>query len=103
MKELNNNTYLVLVSIRDKENNKGLCKARGMSKCDIVTKSGLSESTVDRALKVLLECGYIKEAIKQINKKAYYISQEEMQEVLYDLYDSDVFEIDYENQTITIY
>lgn len=82
MKELNNNSYLVLVSIRDKDNNLGLCKARGMTKYDIVQRSGLSESTVQRAIQVLITCGYIKEAIKQVNKKAYYISEDGVKEVL---------------------
>ena len=50
VKALNNNTYLVLASIRDKDNNLGLCKARGMTKADILKRSELSESTVQRAI-----------------------------------------------------
>ena len=81
MKALNNNTYLVLASIRDKDNNLGLCKARGMTKVDILKRSELSESTVQRAIELLLALGYIKEAIKQVNRKAYYISEEGMKEM----------------------
>lgn len=81
MKEINNNTYLVLASIRDKDNNLGLCKARGITKGDILKRCGLCESTVNRAIDLLIACGFIKEAIKQVNKKAYYISEEGMEEI----------------------
>ena len=76
MKTLNNNSIKVLIKIRDKENNLGLCQGRGMTKEDIVKRSELSVSTVNRAIKLLMEKGYINEAIKNINKKAYYISED---------------------------
>lgn len=76
MKTLNNNSIKVLIKIRDKENNLGLCKGRGMTKDDIVKRSELSVSTVNRAIKLLQEKGYINEAIKYINKKTYYISED---------------------------
>lgn len=76
MKTLNNNTIKVLIKIRDKENNLGLCQGRGVTKDDIVKRCDLSDSTVNRAIKLLLDKGYIKEGIKNINKKTYYISQE---------------------------
>lgn len=76
MKTLNNNSIKVLIKIRDKENNLGLCQGRGMTKDDIVKRSELSVSTVNRAIKLLMEKGYINEAIKNINKKAYYISED---------------------------
>lgn len=81
MKEINNNTYLVLAIMRDKENNLGMCKARGMTKSDLISKSGLSESTVKRAIDILIACGYIKEAVKQVNKKAYYVCEEGIREM----------------------
>ena len=76
MKTLNNNSIKILIKIRDKENNLGLCQGRGMTKDDIVKRSELSVSTVNRAIKLLMEKGYINEAIKNINKKAYYISED---------------------------
>lgn len=76
MKTLNNNSIKVLIKIRDKENNLGLCQGRGMTKEDIVKRSKLSVSTVNRAIKLLKEEGYINEAIKNVNKKAYYISED---------------------------
>lgn len=75
MRTLNSNGFLVLTSIRNKENNTGLNAARGTEKEIIIKNSGLSSSTVNRALKLLLEEGLIKEAIKQVNKKAYYITE----------------------------
>lgn len=81
MKEINSNTYVVLASMRDKENNLGMCKARGITKGDILKRTGLCESTINRAIDLLIACGFIKEAIKQVNKKAYYISEEGMEEI----------------------
>ena len=78
MKTLNNNSIKVLIKIRDKENNLGLCQGRGITKDDIVKRSEWSVSTVNRAIKLLLEKGYINEAIKHINKKTYYISEDGM-------------------------
>lgn len=75
MKTLNNNTIKVLIKIRDKENNLGLCQGRGITKEEVLKRCDLSDSTVNRAIKLLLEYGYIKEGIKNINKKTYYITQ----------------------------
>jgi predicted transcriptional regulator len=81
MAEGNNNVYIVLQCIRDKENDLGLCEARGMTKELIEQKSKLSSSTVNRALAKLLNMGLIKEALKQVNKKAYYVTPEGVQRV----------------------
>lgn len=72
---LNNNSIKILINVRDKENNLGLCKGRGITKDILKEKSGLSESTINRAIKLLKDEGYIDDAIKNINKKAYYISK----------------------------
>ena len=76
MKTLNSNGFLVLTSVRNKENDTGLNASRGTEKETIIKNSGLSSSTVNRALKILLEQGLIAEAIKQVNKKAYYITED---------------------------
>lgn len=81
MAEANNNVYIVLQCIRDKNNDLGLCEARGMTKELIVQRSQLSTSTVNRAIIKLLELGLIKEAIKQVNKKAYYVTPKGVERV----------------------
>lgn len=74
LKSLNSNDYVVLASVRYPEKGLGECEAKGITKDDLVLRSKLSLSTVNRALPKLLKAGLIKEAIKQVNKKAYYLS-----------------------------
>ena len=81
MAEANNNVYIVLQCIRDKDHDLGLCEARGMTKELISKKSELSISTINRAIPKLLELGLIKEALKQINKKAYYVTPKGIERV----------------------
>lgn len=81
MAEANNNVYIVLQCIRDTKLDLGLCEARGMTKELIAQKSQLSSSTVNRAIAKLLELGLIKEALKQINKKAYYVTPKGVERV----------------------
>ncbi|WP_195966728.1 hypothetical protein [Clostridium sp. 1001283B150210_160208_E6] len=75
MNTLNNNAFKILTVVGNKKDNIGLCEARGITKDLIVQKSGFSSSTVNRAIKVLLEHEFIAEAIMQVNKKAYYVTQ----------------------------
>lgn len=75
MQVLNTNDFLILSCIGDKERNLGLCEARGMTRQMITDKSGLSMSTVIRSTNKLLEAGLIGNAIKQINTKAYYVTE----------------------------
>ena len=81
MADANNNVYIVLQCIRDKEHDLGLCEARGMTKELIESRSELSSSTVNRAISKLLELGFINEALKQINKKAYYVTPKGIERV----------------------
>lgn len=76
MKELNSNHIKVLINIRDKKNDIGLCMGKGMTKDELIKRCGLSASTINRAIRILLQNGYIKEAIKNVNKKSYYISED---------------------------
>ena len=80
MKLLNTNDFIILSSIRDKKNNFGMCKARGSTVKMIVERSRLSESTVRRSLKKLLDKGYIDYAIRQVNKDAFYVTELGMKE-----------------------
>ena len=54
MLNLNSNDLVVLNSIIDKENNLGLCEARGMTKDLLVKKTELSLSTINRSIEKLL-------------------------------------------------
>lgn len=76
LRVLNSNDYVVLSSVRQPNRGKGFgeCEAKGVTKDMLVEKSNLSKSTVHRAVQKLLKAGLIKEAIKQVNKKAYYLS-----------------------------
>lgn len=74
MRILNSNVFIVLTNIRDKDNDTGLHPARGTIKERIIEKSGLSSATVNRALKLLIEEGFIDEGIKKVNKKSYYVT-----------------------------
>lgn len=76
MVTLNNNACMVLASIREKDGDIGLCEGRGMTRDRIVSKTNLSPTTVIRALKLLISCGYVNEGIRQISKKTYYITKE---------------------------
>lgn len=71
---LNSNDLLVLVSIRDKVNNTGLCGARGTTKEVLVKKSALSLSTINRSVKKLKDCGLIEHGIKQGNKTTFFVT-----------------------------
>lgn len=74
MAVLNSNDFRILSCIVDKENDLGMCEARGITKKALVKRSKLSESTINRSIKKLLEENLIAEAIKQINTKAYYLT-----------------------------
>jgi len=76
MKTINNNSIKILVRIRDIENNLGLCEGRGMTKEQITNRCGMSDSTINRGIKLLKENGYIKEGIKNVNKNTYYITEQ---------------------------
>lgn len=78
---LNSNDFVVLSSIRDKKNNLGLCKARGMTIKTLVEASKLSESTVRRAIKKLLQKEYIDYGIRQINKDSFYVTEKGIKEL----------------------
>lgn len=75
MKTLNNNDFLILAKVVDKERSLGNCEARGTNKQRLSERSNLSMSTVTRSVSKLLEYGFIGEGIKQINSKTYYITQ----------------------------
>lgn len=79
LRTLNSNDYVVLSSIRFPEKNLGECEAKGITKDLLVERSKLSKSTINRSLPKLLKAGLIKEAIKQVNKKAYYLSAKGIQ------------------------
>lgn len=81
MQKLNNNAYKILTFVGDKKNNIGLSAARGTSKEYIVERSGFSLSTVNRAIPLLLENGFIDNAIMQVSKKTYYITQKGLDEI----------------------
>lgn len=74
IKTLNSNDYFILSKIYYPEKKLGNCEGRGITKDLIAERSKLSISTVNRSIPKLLKAGLIKEAVKQINKKAYYIS-----------------------------
>ena len=75
MKSLNTNDFIILSSIRDSRNNFGMCKARGSTVGMIVLRSKLSESTVRRSIRKLLEKGFIDYGLKQINKDSFYVTE----------------------------
>ena len=75
MLNLNSNDLVVLNSIIDKENNLGLCEARGMTKDLLVKKTELSLSTINRSIEKLLANEYISKGIKQVKKHSFYITQ----------------------------
>jgi predicted transcriptional regulator len=71
---LNSNDFRILSSIVDKEHDLGMCEARGITKKALVEKTNLSDSTINRSIKKLLDEELIANAIKQINTKAYYLT-----------------------------
>ena len=71
---LNSNDFRILSCIVDKEYDLGMCEARGITKKALIDKTELSESTINRSIKKLLDEKLIANAIKQINTKAYYIT-----------------------------
>ena len=71
---LNSNDLLVLVHVRDKVNNTGLCSARATTKSVLVKNSGLSLSTINRSVKKLKECGLIDNGVKQGNKATFFVT-----------------------------
>ena len=71
---LNSNDFKILSCIVDKENDLGMCEARGITKKALAKRSNLSESTINRSIKKLLDEELIANAIKQINTNAYYIT-----------------------------
>ena len=71
---LNSNDFRILSSIVDKEKNLGMCEARGTTKKALAEKTSLSDSTINRSIKKLLDEELIANAIKQINTKAFYIT-----------------------------
>ncbi|HAT4302340.1 TPA: winged helix-turn-helix transcriptional regulator [Clostridium perfringens] len=81
MKKLNSNCIVVALSIMDYDKDLGFTEGRGTNKEEIMEKSRLSLSTVNRSLKLLIEQGLVKEAIKQINKKAYYVTQDGLDKI----------------------
>lgn len=81
MKSLNTNDFIILSSIRDSKNNFGMCKARGSTVKMIIEKSKLSESTVRRSLKKLLDKGFVDYGIKQINKDSFYVTELGIKEI----------------------
>lgn len=74
LKILNTNDLVVLSCVRDKENNTGLCSARGTTKAVLVEKSELSLSTINRSVKKLVECGLLENGVKQVNRTTYFIT-----------------------------
>ncbi|MBP3931041.1 winged helix-turn-helix domain-containing protein [Romboutsia timonensis] len=78
---LNNNDYIILSSVRDKDNNLGLCKARGMTIDSLVDKSKLSTSTVRRSIKKLLDREFIDYGVRQINKNTFYVTEKGLMEL----------------------
>lgn len=82
MNTFNSNIYKVFISIRDKNEKMGTCICHGTTKEKIMEKTGLSRSTVNKALKLLLDKKYIGEGVKFVNKKTYYITEEGMKNYL---------------------
>lgn len=78
---LNTNDFIILSLIRDKKNNLGMCKARGITIKTLIENSKLSESTVRRSLKKLLEKGFVDYGLKQINKDSFYVTEEGIKEI----------------------
>jgi RIO-like serine/threonine protein kinase len=71
---LNSNDFKILSCIVDKERDLGMCEARGITKKILAKKSELSDSTINRSIKKLLDERLIANAIKQINTNAYYLT-----------------------------
>lgn len=71
---LNSNDFRILSSIVDKDKDLGMCEARGITKKALAEKTNLSDSTINRSIKKLLDEKLIANAIKQINTKAYYLT-----------------------------
>jgi RIO-like serine/threonine protein kinase len=71
---LNSNDFRILSCIVDKDKDLGMCEARGITKKALAEKTSLSDSTINRSIKKLLDEELIANAIKQINTKAYYIT-----------------------------
>lgn len=71
---LNSNDFKILSCIVDKERDLGMCEARGITKKILAKKAELSDSTINRSVKKLLDERLIANAIKQINTNAYYLT-----------------------------
>lgn len=71
---LNSNDFKILSCIVDKEHDLGMCEARGITKKFLAEKAKLSDSTINRSIKKLLDEKLIANAIKQINTNAYYLT-----------------------------
>lgn len=78
---LNSNDFVVLSSIRDKKNNLGLCKARGTTIKTLIEVTKLSDSTVRRSIKKLLQKEYIDYGIRQVNKDSFYVTEKGIKEL----------------------
>ena len=78
---LNSNDFVVLSSIRNKKNNLGLCKARGTTIKTLIEVTKLSDSTVRRSIKKLLQKEYIDYGIRQVNKDSFYVTEKGIKEL----------------------
>lgn len=82
IKVLNSNDYFILSKIYYPEEKMGDCVGRGLTKKLISERTELSISTINRSIPKLLKAGLVKEGIRQINKKTYYLSAKGKQRLL---------------------
>lgn len=77
------NDYKILEAILDKDDeDKGVIKANGTTKREVIDKTGLSLSKVTLTLSILESHGFIETALKVKNAKSYIVTEKGMQELL---------------------
>ncbi len=74
MEDFNINDILILKSIYSKDENRGMCKARGTSISQISDRCNLSFSKIRVSIKKFIKLGWIDRGIKNINTHTYYIT-----------------------------
>lgn len=79
--QINTNDILILKAIVNKEDNRGLSKAKGSTVNQIQLACGLSDSKVRKTLKKFIEEEWVGEGVKVLNIKRYYVTEKGLKEL----------------------
>lgn len=79
---INTNDILILKAIIDKEDNRGLSKAKGSTISQIQSRCELSDAKIRRTLRKFKKEGWIDEGVKVLNSKRYYVTEKGLKELM---------------------